>query len=579
MGVTASKLNTIDASDIVNYVPNMSSYVDASKLDTILSQYQIKGSYAPSANYVTHDQIGEYLQAGNYAPASNYALESDLTKYQLNGNYIDKSELINYAPVGDYASQDDIALYQPVGNYQLADGVYTTNSDLKQYMTLKSLNDSSNLTNALLVDYLAQTSNAYFGPNSPYILEKDLVANYQPRGNYAPAANYLLNTDFNNSYNNLSNAYQVKGYYYPADDFQTLQKNLLNQNQLNNYLPKGDYITQTDLANIGNTEPLSIYATYNDLNNYQKVSSTGYAPAGNYVDSSVMNNYMTLNSLNQNLELITAKQNLFVGDIGVQGPTGPPGIPGNPGAQGVQGPKGLTGEPGKNGTNGINGTDGLQGPPGTPGAPGANGNPGPKGPSGQNISINSLVMGASTSPSAVNPSYKFNVLSKNTTNALSINDGMYVSSTKNNQLLQDMYWNTNINGVVTYNGDVNVDNYVAIDGSQLNGQLLSKIAKLSTPVPPTPVNCQGSWTGWTACSGNSQSRTYNVSVQAAHGGTACPNPLTQTQYCTPPPPYVPPPPQPTCPGNAGYIGLDCGGLSAFGGYGYMGGCCVPNPGW
>jgi len=47
-----------------------------------------------------------------------------------------------------------------------------------------------------------------------------------------------------------------------------------------------------------------------------------------------------------------------------------------------------------------------------------------------------------------------------------------------------------------------------------------------------PVDCQGNWNSWTvcSCSNSRQTRTWNVSVAAANGGTACPG--QQAQPCT-----------------------------------------------
>lgn len=59
--------------------------------------------------------------------------------------------------------------------------------------------------------------------------------------------------------------------------------------------------------------------------------------------------------------------------------------------------------------------------------------------------------------------------------------------------------------------------------------------------PPGPVNCEGTWGpngGWGPCTGScgtqpSESRTYSVTKQAAHGGSQCPysNGETQTRNC------------------------------------------------
>jgi len=48
-----------------------------------------------------------------------------------------------------------------------------------------------------------------------------------------------------------------------------------------------------------------------------------------------------------------------------------------------------------------------------------------------------------------------------------------------------------------------------------------------------PVNCQGAWTGWAACSqtcgGGTESRSFIVRQRAAHGGIGCPS--AQSQSC------------------------------------------------
>lgn len=58
-----------------------------------------------------------------------------------------------------------------------------------------------------------------------------------------------------------------------------------------------------------------------------------------------------------------------------------------------------------------------------------------------------------------------------------------------------------------------------------------------------PVDCAVNWNNWgncsASCGGGTQSRTFNVTRNAAHGGTACPRPESQqcnTQECPPPPP-------------------------------------------
>eukprot|EP01052_Picozoa_sp_SAG31_P015833 SAG31_NODE_1028_length_10273_cov_22.700413_4_plen_1559_part_00 len=50
-----------------------------------------------------------------------------------------------------------------------------------------------------------------------------------------------------------------------------------------------------------------------------------------------------------------------------------------------------------------------------------------------------------------------------------------------------------------------------------------------------PVDCAGSWSDWDACSaecdGGTQQRVYTVSVQASDGGTACPSDSPETRSC------------------------------------------------
>jgi len=52
---------------------------------------------------------------------------------------------------------------------------------------------------------------------------------------------------------------------------------------------------------------------------------------------------------------------------------------------------------------------------------------------------------------------------------------------------------------------------------------------------PCPVDCEGSWGGFGACSkpcgGGQQSRSYTVTTQAAHDGDACPSSLQESQAC------------------------------------------------
>jgi hypothetical protein len=52
---------------------------------------------------------------------------------------------------------------------------------------------------------------------------------------------------------------------------------------------------------------------------------------------------------------------------------------------------------------------------------------------------------------------------------------------------------------------------------------------------PSPQNCQYSWDDWSVCSetcgGGTQTRTLNVTQQAAYGGIPCPSPSTEIQSC------------------------------------------------
>jgi len=60
-----------------------------------------------------------------------------------------------------------------------------------------------------------------------------------------------------------------------------------------------------------------------------------------------------------------------------------------------------------------------------------------------------------------------------------------------------------------------------------------KKSKRSVPCPA--VNCQGTWSSWSQCSATcgsgTQTQSFTVTTQAAHGGKACPNPSTRTQKC------------------------------------------------
>ena len=48
-----------------------------------------------------------------------------------------------------------------------------------------------------------------------------------------------------------------------------------------------------------------------------------------------------------------------------------------------------------------------------------------------------------------------------------------------------------------------------------------------------PVDCVGSWSGWSTCySNNKQSNTFTVTTPASDGGTPCPSPLNVYRDCT-----------------------------------------------
>ena len=485
MGITSTKLNTLDSSDIINYVPKTNNYVESSKLSTILNQYEVAGNYAPAANYITPDQLNQYQPTGNYAPAANYATVDDLKKYQKNADYVFKSELLNYAPSGNYATKSDLALYQPVGNYQPADS-YTTHSDLQQYLPMSTLVTSASNVTTENKNYINAKVNKYFGPDSPYITEANLMQNYQIKGNYAPAANYLKHDEFIQNYNNLNNIYQQNpngDSYVSRVSYSNAQLPLAKSNQLNSYLPKlsGDsYLTQTEFANISTSSQLNQFAQKEDLSAYQPAGN--YALAGNYIDSGILHYFMTYDDLNTDMAiLVPSLTTTFTGPHGPNGTvgaTGQPGANGNPGQKGPKGPKGNTGIPG---LPGLNGMDGIPGPKGVMGPKGQTGPIGPQGDMAPNPNVDSLIMGVANTPSAVNP-YQYNILSTNENNALTINNGgVYPNGTGQNQ---NMFWNTNINGNVTYNGDVYVENLVSIDNTPLNSDLLGKIKSIAAPLSP-----------------------------------------------------------------------------------------------
>jgi hypothetical protein len=55
----------------------------------------------------------------------------------------------------------------------------------------------------------------------------------------------------------------------------------------------------------------------------------------------------------------------------------------------------------------------------------------------------------------------------------------------------------------------------------------------NTPTPtPSPIDCDGSWSVWSKCIDNKQSRTYTVTTQSEHGGTECPS-SPESQKCIP----------------------------------------------
>jgi len=81
---------------------------------------------------------------------------------------------------------------------------------------------------------------------------------------------------------------------------------------------------------------------------------------------------------------------------------------------------------------------------------------------------------------------------------------------------------------------------VALEGENCEGE--DRLVEWDTCTgPPAPVDCEGTWGpngGWGTCTGScgtqpSQSRTYNVTKEAAHGGTQCPysNGETQIRNC------------------------------------------------
>jgi hypothetical protein len=52
-----------------------------------------------------------------------------------------------------------------------------------------------------------------------------------------------------------------------------------------------------------------------------------------------------------------------------------------------------------------------------------------------------------------------------------------------------------------------------------------------TTYTPDPINCVYTWSNWSTCVNNSQTRTISISTPAQNGGTACPT-SPQTQACT-----------------------------------------------
>jgi hypothetical protein len=71
------------------------------------------------------------------------------------------------------------------------------------------------------------------------------------------------------------------------------------------------------------------------------------------------------------------------------------------------------------------------------------------------------------------------------------------------------------------------------DRSALEGNRRVLGGNKASPSPsPTPaVNCAGSWSSWSTCSGGTQSRTYTITTQPTSDGTACPS-SPQSQSCT-----------------------------------------------
>ena len=77
-----------------------------------------------------------------------------------------------------------------------------------------------------------------------------------------------------------------------------------------------------------------------------------------------------------------------------------------------------------------------------------------------------------------------------------------------------------------------VDNIGADSGADDSG---ADDSGADSPPPPDPINCVGSWSGWstcnTTCGGGTHTRSWTTTTQPQHGGAACPSPDTESQPC------------------------------------------------